>query len=237
MTANIGVLSMTSDPRGAIPEELRFGPLMMGSDVLGERWNPLIVRELLLGATRFNDIARGLPGISRSLLVQRFKRLERDGVLLRLPSPVGRGYEYHLTPAGRAVAPVVAALGRWVLDWQLARLDPPRADAAQVTSALGRLLTAAELPMSRMVIEVDHTDPVRAWFWLFVDRGSASLCTAPPGFDTDIWLTATTPALAEVVEGETTWTDAVANGDITVNGPASLVRFLTLCVEAPVVAH
>ena len=85
----------------------RYCPISMGSDVIADRWTPLIVRELVLGNTRFNDIARGLPGISRSLLVRRLGHLERAGVIERWPSPTGKGSEYLLTSAGRDLEQVL----------------------------------------------------------------------------------------------------------------------------------
>src|SRR3954451_3737192 len=91
----------------------RYCPISMGSDVIADRWTPLIVRELVLGNTRFNDIARGLPGISRSLLVRRLDHLERAGVIERWPSPSGKGSEYLLTSAGRDLERVLVTLGRW----------------------------------------------------------------------------------------------------------------------------
>jgi DNA-binding HxlR family transcriptional regulator len=75
----------------------QFCPVALGSEVLADRWTPLILREMVLGSTRFNDIERGLPGISRSLLAQRLKHLERKEVLERRPAASGRGSEYHLT--------------------------------------------------------------------------------------------------------------------------------------------
>ena len=84
-----------------MPDYGHFCPVALGSEVLADRWTPLILRELVLGNTRFNDITRGLPGISRSLLVQRLRHLERRGVVETWPSSTGRGNEYHLTPAGR----------------------------------------------------------------------------------------------------------------------------------------
>ena len=92
-------------------EYSRYCPVSMGSEVIADRWTPLIVRELVLGNTRFNDIARGLPGISRSLLVRRLGHLERAGVIERWPSPTGKGSEYLLTSAGRDLEKVLMALG------------------------------------------------------------------------------------------------------------------------------
>ncbi len=94
---------------------------------------PLILRELILGSTRFNDIARGLPGISRSLLVQRLKHLERKGVLERWPSTSGRGSEYRLTPAGKDLENVVFALGEWSVHWLYNEMEPRGIDPITLT--------------------------------------------------------------------------------------------------------
>ena len=79
----------------------QYCPVALGSEVLAERWTPLILREMVIGSTRFNEIERGLPGISRSLLLKRLMQLERRGVVETVKAPGGRGHEYHLTPAGR----------------------------------------------------------------------------------------------------------------------------------------
>src|SRR5690606_17662266 len=79
-----------------MPDYGSFCPVALASGVVADRWTPMILREMVIGSTRFNDIARGLPGISRSLLVQRLKHLERHGVIERWPSPTGRGHEYRL---------------------------------------------------------------------------------------------------------------------------------------------
>jgi len=100
-----------------MPEYGRFCPVSLASEVLADRWTLLIVRELVLGNTRFNDIARGLPGISRSLLVQRLRHLERKRVVELWPSPTGKGHEYHLTAAGKDLEPVVDVVGRWAVAW------------------------------------------------------------------------------------------------------------------------
>ena len=86
---------------GAMREYGQYCPVALGSEVLAERWTPLILREMVIGSTRFNEIERGLPGISRSLLLKRLKQLERRGVVEIVEAPGGRGHEYHLTPAGR----------------------------------------------------------------------------------------------------------------------------------------
>ena len=85
----------------------QYCPMSRSLGMLGERWSLLIVRDLLSGTTRFNDLARGLPGLSRGLLAKRLRQLELAGVVERLK---GR---YLLTEAGRGLEPVVDALSAW----------------------------------------------------------------------------------------------------------------------------
>lgn len=209
-----------------MPDYGSFCPIALGTEVLADRWTPLIIRELVLGNTRFNDIARGLPGISRSLLVQRLRHLERQGVVELWPSPTGRGNEYHLTPAGKDLEGVVLALGRWAVEWRFDDLKPHEIDPVTLTWWMHRRIDAEHLPRSRVVIQFDHTAPAKQSIWMVLDRGEASVCIQHPGFDADLIVTTTTAALAEVFQGYTTWGRALANDDIRVDGPPSLMRAL-----------
>jgi DNA-binding HxlR family transcriptional regulator len=209
-----------------MPDYGRFCPIALASDVVADRWTPLILRELVLGNTRFNDIARGLPGISRSLLVQRLRHLERKGVIEVWPARAGRGNEYHLTPAGRDLEGVLLAFGRWAIDWLYDDLRPQEVDAVTLTWWMHRRIDTAALPDARVVVQFDHTGPERTTLWLVLDRGEPSVCNQHPGFDTDVLVTTTTGALAEVFQGVRTWSAAVADGSITVEGPPRLVRAL-----------
>jgi DNA-binding HxlR family transcriptional regulator len=209
-----------------VPNYGSFCPVALGSEVLADRWTPLILRELLLGNTRFNDIARGLPGISRSLLVQRLRHLERKGVVETWPSPTGRGREYHLTPAGKDLEGVVEALGRWAVEWLFDDLRPHEVDPTNLLWWMHRRMNVEGLPPGRVVIQFDHTAPTRVTLWMVLDRGEASVCIQHPGFDTDVLVTTTTPALAEVFQGYVTWASAVSSKAIRVDGPPSLVRAL-----------
>lgn len=201
----------------------KFCPVSLASEVLADRWTPLIVRELVIGSRRFNDIARGLPGVSRSLLVQRLRHLERKGVIARWPTPTGRGSEYHLTDAGRALEPVIFSLGRWAVDWLFDDLAPEEIDVVTLTWWMRRMLDASDLPEQRIVIQFDHTAPARVSIWIVLDHGDASVCKHHPGFEADVVITCETPALAEVFNGLDTWATAVASGVVRIDGPSSLV--------------
>ncbi|WP_328185142.1 winged helix-turn-helix transcriptional regulator [Marinobacter sp. OP 3.4] len=95
----------------------QFCTVARGSEILGERWTPLVVRELLCGSTHFNDIRRGLPRMSATLLAQRLKKLEEVGVLRRVQE--GSHQAYVLTPAGEELRPIILAIGHWggEMDW------------------------------------------------------------------------------------------------------------------------
>jgi DNA-binding HxlR family transcriptional regulator len=210
----------------AVPDYGRYCPISLASEVLADRWTPLIVRELVLGNTRFNDIARGLPGISRSLLVQRLRHLERMGVVETWPSPSGRGSEYHLTEAGKNLDPVLDALGRWAIESLFDELDPHDVDPVTLTWWMHRRIDEGTLPPGRVVVEFDYTAPERKTLWMVLDRGEASVCQQYPGFETDVLVTTTTPALAEVFMGYETWSGAVSTERVRVDGPPKLVRSL-----------
>ena len=204
----------------------RYCPISMGSDVLADRWTPLIVRELVLGNTRFNDIARGLPGISRSLLVRRLNHLERAGVIERWPSPTGKGSEYLLTSAGRDLERVLVALGRWSVEWLYNELRPRDIDAQTLMWWMHRLVVPEKLPTGRVVVEFRHTAPVRLTIWMVIDRGEVSVCMQHPGYDSDLVVTCPTTVLSGVFSGVDSWAHEVAEGTIVVDGPPRLAKAL-----------
>lgn len=206
-----------------MPDYGNYCPIAIATDVIADRWTPLILRELVLGNTRFNDIARGLPGISRSLLVQRLKHLERKGVIETWPLPNGRGSEYHLTPAGKDLEPVLIVMGRWSVAWMYSNLDTTDVDAVTLMWWMHRRVDVSRLPHDRVVIQFDHTAPKRCSFWIVIEQGAASVCLHDPGYEVDAAVTCTTPALGRVFSGVDTWREAVDAGDLQVTGPRALV--------------
>jgi DNA-binding HxlR family transcriptional regulator len=209
-----------------MPDYGRYCPIALGTEVVSDRWTPLILRELILGNTRFNDIARGLPGISRSLLTQRLRHLERNGVVELWPAASGRGNEYHLTPAGKDLESVVMGLGRWAVEWLYDEMEPQNTDPTVLIWWMHRRIDAAELPASRAVVEFVFTAPERATFWMVFEHGEVSVCLQHPGFEPDVMVTTTTAALAAVFQGLESWKHALATGAIRIEGATSLARAL-----------
>ncbi|HEX4982810.1 MAG TPA: helix-turn-helix domain-containing protein [Ilumatobacteraceae bacterium] len=202
----------------------QYCPVSLGSEVLADRWTPLILRELVLGSTRFNDIERGMPGISRTLLAQRLRHLELRGVLRRIPLPSGRGHEYHLTDAGRDLEPVIMAIGEWAVRWLFAEPLPAEVDPITLTWWLHRRVDTTQLPTQRVVVEFDYTGADATTLWLVLDQGEPSVCVKDPGLDVDLVVVTDPVSMMRVFSGITTLVEAVADDKIQIFGPSKLTR-------------
>ncbi|MFZ0139749.1 MAG: helix-turn-helix domain-containing protein [Aeromicrobium sp.] len=209
-----------------MPDYGDFCPVQMAAEVVADRWTPLIVRELVLGNTRFNDIARAMPGISRTLLVQRLRHLERKGVLETWPAPTGRGSEYHLTPAGKDLERVIDSLGRWAIEWLFDDMRPHDVPPTTLMWWMHRRVNVEALPPVRTVVEFRHTAPDPQTIWMVIDRGEVSVCLQHPGFEVDVIASAATGTFADVFGGYCTWREAVDAGRVEVAGPPRLLRAL-----------
>lgn len=207
-----------------VKEYALYCPVALASSVLAERWTPLIVRELLLGARRFNDIDRGLPGISRTLLKQRLDRLERKGVVQRVPCPPG--HEYRLTPAGRALEGVIMAAGEWAVQWMFSEPEPREVDPVTLAWWMSRRLVTEALPDHRTVVEFAYAGEATRTIWMVIERGDTSVCTDPPGFHSDVIVRTEPVVLMRVFSGIASYSQALADGSIMLSGPRHLTREL-----------
>ena len=138
----------------------QFCPVALGAEVFAERWTPLILRELLAGSHRFSELQRGLPGIPRALLTQRLGSLQRAGLVERRPTRAGRGFEYHLSPAGLSFSPVVEALGRWGYQWAAEQLRPDNLDAGLLMWFLRRRVQVDRLPAEQVTSSSSSAMPM-----------------------------------------------------------------------------
>ena len=202
----------------------QYCPVALGSEILGDRWTPLILREMIIGSTRFNDIERGLPGISRTLLTQRLRHLQRSGVVEIRPMATGRGHEYHLTEAGADLEQVLMALGDWTVRWKLAEPTEEQADPVTLTWWMRRRLDPDHLPTRRVVVEFRYgTGPTKV-VWLVLDPREHNVCQTHPGFDSDVIVLTDALSFQRVFSGLTTLADARRDGRVTLEGPPALVR-------------
>jgi DNA-binding HxlR family transcriptional regulator len=199
----------------------QFCPVSKTSEVLCERWMPLIVRELLCGSRRFGEIQRGVPVISPTLLTKRLRQLEGAGVIERVAG--GHGHEYVPTEAGWELYPIIEAMGTWGQRWARSRYTPDELDPSLLMWDMRRMLRPGGLAPSRTVIEFRFSRaPVgRSAYWLVVDD-AIDLCLVDPGHPVDLCVRADLRALTEVWMGDRTMRDAIAAGAIELKGSPRL---------------
>lgn len=201
----------------------QFCPVAKAMELLDERWTVLVVRELVLGSTRFNEIRRGVPRMSPALLSTRLAHLTKAGVVERRVH--GRDVEYVLTPAGQELGPVVEALGMWGARWAGNRVDADY-DPKLLMWDMHRNVDHAKLPTGRTVIHFRFPElkGKGALWWMTVTPDDSDVCDYDPGFDLGVTVTASLKSLTEVWLGECTWRDAQRDGEIEIDGPTTLRR-------------
>jgi DNA-binding HxlR family transcriptional regulator len=204
----------------------QYCPVARSSEILADRWTPLIVRELILGSHRFNEIERGLPGISRSLLASRLRDLEDAGVVERLPGAQPKVREYHLSDAGRDLKPVVEALGAWGVRWAFGEPKPEELDAGLLVWRMHQRIDRELLPERRTVVEFDFTGPRARRVWLVLEPREVSVCVTPPKFDADLVVRADLALFFCVWLGRVDYETVVRSGAVVVDGPPALAKQL-----------
>jgi DNA-binding HxlR family transcriptional regulator/putative sterol carrier protein len=208
----------------------QYCPIVRAVEVLGDRWTLLIVRDMLVGASRFNELSRGLPGLSRALLSRRLRQLATAGLVTR----TGDGYS--LTPAGQALRPLVFGLADWGARYAF---GDPRADELDPEVLMwwmhGRVDTGTLTRRANIEIRIHDR---RRTFWLVVEPGDASVCYTDPGLEVDAVLASDLATLYRVWEGEFELLDALRAGTIELTGPRWVVRGLPDWLKlSPVAEH
>lgn len=204
----------------------QYCPVAKAAEALGDRWSLLLIRELLSGIGRFNELERGLPGISRSVLAQRLRQLEQAGIVGRRLDAAGRTERYELTEAGRRLDPVIQVLGEWGAEHLLADPTPNELDPYLLALWFSRNTVTAALPDRRTVVELHFQGKPTSRYWLVLEPDEASLCAQYPGFAPDLTLTGSLLALYEIYLGRLTWTDAMRGRGVRVEGPEDLATRL-----------
>lgn len=199
-------------------------PIALAAEVFAQRWTPIIIRNLHLGCAHFGDILDGAPGLPRSVLSQRLRTLERDGVVSRTMS--GRGTDYALTEMGCELSDVCLALGVWGARWREAQ--PADQDPYLALWIMSRLIDPDLLPRSRVVVRFDVRRGRGAnRFWLLLDRTGNEVCVHSPGFPDDGVVTTDTSSLIRWCAGQVGLDAALTAGGMTVAAPPWLERELS----------
>ncbi len=165
----------------------QYCPLALAAELLCERWTLLIVSRLIEGCRRFNDIHRGVPKISPTLLKQRLDQLQDAGVCYRSPIEDGCCHEYLLTEAGKGLESIVMDLAVWGQRWSR-DLENDDLDPAFLAWSMHTRMNVDAMPAKRTVLEFEFsgTHPKCRRFWLVVENGLVDMCLKNPGYEVDL---------------------------------------------------
>jgi DNA-binding HxlR family transcriptional regulator len=216
----------------------QFCTVARGAEVLGELWTPLVVRELLCGSRRFNEIHRGVPRMSATLLTQRLRKLQELGVVERRRGT--GGWEYHLTQAGEELRPIVVGIGHWGARWIGSRLKRQQLDAGFLMWDIRRFARLDQFPAGRrVVIHFRFTDAPRGerLWWLVVEKQTADLCRDDPGHEVTVVVESSVRALTQIWTGDSDPEKELRARELSVlgagRGGQSLWRWLGRSMFAP----
>lgn len=201
----------------------QFCPVAKAMELLDERWTLLVVRELVSGSQHFNELRRGLPRMSPTLLSRRLQQLTRAGVIERRTE--GKEVRYVLTQAGQELRPVVEALGAWGVRW-IGEIGDEDLDPKLLLWDMHRHIDQEAVPDGRTVVRFRFPDlpsDLRDW-WLVITRGEADVCDADPGYDVAVTVTGGLRSMVEIWRGDVSWSQALRARAVEVQGPEAMRR-------------
>src|SRR5262249_54876567 len=204
-----------------------FCPVAQASEVVAQRWVPLILREIMVGYHRFNEIRRALPHLSPSVLSQRLKSLEDDGVIYRRTDR--QGVAYHLTAAGEELRPIVDSLGHWARKWVTRDYRSDELDPAVFMWSLRRHVLTAAFPPGRTVLHfrLEGAPRLRRYWWIVVQNGDeedVDVCLKDPGHPVTLTATGNLRTLVDVLMGDAKLVDVLRTGQLVLEGDRELAR-------------
>lgn len=210
----------------------QFCPLAQAAQLLCERWTLLVVREMVAGSTRFNELRKGVPLMSPTLLSARLKQLCETGVVTK--KGTGTKTTYQLTQAGLELTPIVKMLGAWGHRWVQTSLVVDDLDASLLMWDMRRSVNPDVFPNHRIILQFEYPDASKGatrW-WLVSDDGDVELCLNEPGGEVDIVIKSPLAKMTAVWTCQTTFNEAVAQGDIKVFGDTKLTRNLQAWLQS-----
>jgi DNA-binding HxlR family transcriptional regulator len=203
----------------------QFCPVAMAAEILCTRWTVVLLRELMAGSTRFNELRRGVPRMSPALLSQRLKDLESAGIVARTPSDEPGVFEYRLTESGRELGPIVEGFGIWGQRRIEAEVSLQHLDVQLLMWDMRRSINITPMPDKRSVIQFTYPElPAnQRHFWLVVDpENGVDLCAIDPGFDVDLYVSVDLRTMTAIWMGLDTVRTAVANRRMILTGSRQL---------------
>jgi DNA-binding HxlR family transcriptional regulator len=202
----------------------QYCPVARTAEILADRWTVLIVRELLADVNHFNELERGLPNMSRTLLSERLRRLEQAGVLERRGASRGKPTEYRLTVAGRELQQVIDQFGEWGARWAFGPPRPSELDPIILLWWMRRRVALDRISRRRVVIQFDFRRAPQRSYWLLIDPTDVSVCLKQPNFDVDVIVTAEIATFYQVWLGRSSLVDAMRKNLVRLDGAPADIR-------------
>lgn len=208
----------------------QFCPVAMAAEVFCTRWTALVLREVLCGSTRFNDIRRGVPRMSPTLLSKRLKELKKAGIIYTRPSQQSSGVDYVLTSAGEDLRPLVMSLGNWGQRWVESSLSLKNLDPSLLMWDMRRHLDPTPLPEKRCTVQFEYPEleAARQRWWLVIDKGMVDLCLVDPGHEIDLAVTGSLRAMTAIWMGLSTVAKEVEAGALDLAGDPVIARSMQI---------
>lgn len=205
----------------------QFCPVSKASEVLFEKWTILILRELLMGTTRFNGFQRAICKTSPTLLTRRLKTLEEKGIIIRKQVSGRRGYEYRLTPAGKELEPLMENIALWGMRWARGQMSDNELDIELLMWEIQRRIQIKNLPGGETVICFKFNDlkKHKNW-WVWINEDEVDLCTENPDKDVDLYITTDVRTMAEIWQGDQDLKKALRDERIQTHGKKNLIQTL-----------
>ena len=203
----------------------QFCPVAKAAEILGEKWTLLIIRELLLGATRFNQIQRAISRVSPTILNKRLETLRQHGLIVHKRIPEQRGYEYQLTEAGRELYPIVLKTAEWGMRWARGQMTDQELDVQLLMSDIQRRINAGKLPGGQTVIKFLFMDLDRynEW-WVKIQGNQVDLCMENPGNEVDVYFTCDLRTMTEVWMGDRSIEQARSDNRLKIVGSSVYMK-------------
>jgi DNA-binding HxlR family transcriptional regulator len=203
-------------------------PISMAASVVCERWTLQIIREMFFGSTKYSEIQKFIPNISPSLLRDRLRFLERQGLICRRCTERANRYEYFLTPSGKALAPVLTEMGKWGMCFAREGMTDKQNTASGVLRDFAGRIDQDQLPSGSTTIELDLTDvEQRPAGYIHVRDAKVQVCDTDLGFETNVIITATLDLMTRIWYGEVDMARAIKTGKMKVNAAPVYLRHMT----------